>query len=384
MTSRERKPRVLHVITALSIGGAQTFLLDLLPELSGEFEIRVLCLYPGLLRGEMEARGIPVTELAHRRLFSPGTLLAVMREMRAFAPDIVHTSLGRADVYGRTAARLLGIRGVFTHSQNIDDWKKLPLFNAIDNLTMRRMRAIFAVSNKVRDFLLERGVPEHKIVLCYNGARLEEKLRLPESYTREAFLAGFGFPPESRVLTIIARLDEQKGHRYLIPAFEKFAAARPRWRLLVVGGEGRINAEIESLARATTVADRIVFAGNRRDIPQILAATDIFTLPSLWEGLPLTLIEAMAWEKPVIATPVGGVPEAVVHGESAFLIEPGRPEEIVRALEWMVANPEAAQAMGRRARQIAFEKFHIRTAAQIVREQYLAALDEEARRILKE
>ncbi len=374
MTSSPRKPRVLHIITGLTVGGAQTFLLDLLPELATDYEIRVVGLYAGALRGEMEARGVPVTELSHRRLVSLPTWRALSRIVAEFRPEIVHTHLGRADVYGRLAARRNGVPVIFTHSQNIENWKKKPLFNWIDNRTMRWNRGIFAVSRRVREFLIERGVAREKITLCYNGLRLEEKLRLPADFSRAALLREFGFTEKDRILTIIARLDEQKGHRFLLPAFERFAAEAPEWRLLIVGGEGRRVGEIRALAARSAAASRIHFAGARRDIPSLLAATDVFILPSLWEGLPLTIVEAMLWERPIIATDVGGVSEAIEHRATGLLIPPGDPDAIFQALRWMRANPDEAAALGRRARATVFERFDIQRAAATIREQYERAL----------
>ncbi|GAB4319210.1 MAG: glycosyltransferase [Candidatus Sumerlaeia bacterium] len=379
MTAAAHKPRLMHIITAMTVGGAQTLLLDLLPELAADFDIQLVGLYPGRLSAEMRRRGIPVHELNHRRLFSPSTLHALIRLMRDFRPLIVHTQLGRADVYGRTAARLAGVPAIFSTSQNIDDWKKRPLFNALDNFTLRWARRLIAVSDEVRRFLVSRGVPENKITVVYNGVNIERKLALPVGFDRDAWRAQFGLTPANRLLTIIARLDEQKGHRFLIPAFARFAAARPHWRLLVVGDEGRINDEIKRLADACAPPGTVIFAGHRGDIPAVLASTDVFILPSLWEGHPLTLMEAMLWERPIIATRVGGIPEVIEHMTTGFLIEPGREEEIHGALVWMDDHPEQAAGMGRSAKRIALERCDVRRTADALRRLYREALADAAR-----
>lgn len=381
MNAPSAKPRVLHVITGMTAGGAQTFLLNLLPHLRDEFDLMVLALYPGVLRGEVEALGIPIVELDHRRLVSPRTYRQVAARMCAFGPDIVHTHLGRADIYGRLAARRLGVRAIVTHSQNIDDWKKRPLFNLIDNFTMRWNRRVFAVSEEVRRFLVSRGVREDKIRVIYNGIDVAEKRRLPAGFDRDAWRAQFGIGPGDRMLTHIGRQDLQKAHTRLIAGFDRFAAAHPEWRLLCVGGEGRAKELVAAAAARAGARDRIILAGHRRDIPEIMAATDVFILPSLWEGLPLVLLEAMANARPIIATRVGGVPEMLEHRTSAYLIPPSNVEKITEALDWMAAHPAEAAAMGEQARGIVEQRFDIRGIARQIADEYRAALRDSAERL---
>lgn len=375
MSTPTNKPRVLHVITGMTVGGAQTLLLDLLPVLAEDFEVELACLYPGILRGEMERLGIRVHELDHRHLFSPSTLRGLKKIMRQFRPQIVHTHLGRADLYGRVAARMTGGAAIFTHSHNIDDWKKRALFNALDNFTMRWNHTVYAVSDKVRDFLISRGAPAAKIKSLYNGINIESRRRRPAGFDRAVWRAQFGIGPDDKLLTHIGRQDIQKAHTRLIAGFDEFAARHPEWKLLCVGGEGRVKEEVAAAAaKAARASGRIIFAGHRRDIAEIMAATDVFILPSLWEGHPIVLLEAMANAKPIIATAVGGVPEMLEDGKSAILIPPDDVEKITGAMERMAANPAAAAEMGRQAREIVEARFDIRVMARAIAADYRAAL----------
>jgi glycosyltransferase involved in cell wall biosynthesis len=360
----------------MTVGGAQTLLIDLLPELARDFEIELACLYPGILREQIEDQGIRVHELNHKHLFSPATLWQLRSIMKSFRPHVVHTHLGRADLYGRTAARMLGVPVVITHSHNIDDWKKRPFFNALDNFTLRWAWREIAVSDEVRRFLIDRNVPEEKVLLCYNGVNIERKLTLPPDYDCTAWRRQLGIDPNDKVLTVIGRIDEQKGHRFLIPAFDRFVQNHPEWRLLIVGGEGRINAEIDRIADHARSRDRIIFAGHRGDIPQVLASTDVFILSSLWEGHPMTLMEAMLWARPIVVTRVGGIPEVIDHLNNGYLIDPGKEDEIITALEWIDAHPDEATAMGARAKESAMQQCDVRNTARFLRDLYREGLRE--------
>ncbi|MGB9802180.1 MAG: glycosyltransferase [Desulfofundulus sp.] len=142
----------------------------------------------------------------------------------------------------------------------------------------------------------------------------------------------------------------------------------------MVVGDGPLRRVLEEESRALGLEGRLFFTGERRDIPQILSLMDVFVLPSTTEGLPLTILEAMAAGKPVIASRVGGLPEVVVDGETGFLVPPGDPQALARALAQLLVNRQKAEEMGQKGKQRVMQHFTVQTMVRKIEEEYKAAL----------
>jgi glycosyltransferase involved in cell wall biosynthesis len=203
---------------------------------------------------------------------------------------------------------------------------------------------IIAVSREVEArYADELRVPRGKLVVVPNAVAVPKTVPEPDAALRARRLDG---RPDYRVLSP-ARLDEQKGHADLLAA-----AAEVPEATFVMAGDGPLRAELEEMARRLGVADRCLFLGQRDDVPALLAVSDLFVLPSHFEGLPVSVLEAMMAGRPVVATAVGGTDEAVVDGETGLLVPPRDPAALATAVRRLREQPELAQrlAAGGRAR----------------------------------
>ena len=188
---------------------------------------------------------------------------------------------------------------------------------------------------------------------------------------RDAVRAELALGQDTPVVGVVGRLETQKGHVYLLEAWTEVIRARPDARLLVVG-EGSLRGELARQARDAHIAESVIFTGFRSDVPRLLDTVDVLALPSLHEGMPLTVIEAAAAGRPVVATAVDGTPEVVRDGETGYLVPPADPAALAKALLAVLGDADAARRMGREAHRWARERFdigaHVEATARVYRE----------------
>ena len=275
----------------------------------------------------LESQGVPVTHLG-RGSFDPRLLGDVVSLVRQRSARILHVHGYAASDFGRLAARLTGARLVL-HEHFADP--RMPAYQALADRALARYtdRAI-AVSGSTRDFLVrQRFVPEARVRVIWNGAPLQEFA--PVSRERAAALRReLGLPGDALVIGAIGRLNEQKGHRHLLDAAAQVLKGRNA--RVLIAGDGDLMQPLREQAQQPGIAERVVFAGHRSDVPELLGAIDVFCISSLYEGTPLTLFEAMAAGKAVVATGVDGCREVLVDGHSGLLVPPRNPGALAGAL----------------------------------------------------
>jgi glycosyltransferase involved in cell wall biosynthesis len=200
-----------------------------------------------------------------------------------------------------------------------------------------------AVSREVQArYVRDLRVPERKLTVVPNGIAVSPTVRAPDPALRAELVKG---RPDYVVLTP-ARLHEQKGHTYLLEA-----AAQVPDATFVLAGDGPLRARLEARARELGVAERCVFLGHRSDIPELLAVADLFVLPSLYEGLPVSVLEAMAARRPVVATAIGGTDEAVTHELTGLLVPPSDPGALASAIRRLRSDPALAGRLAAAGRE---------------------------------
>ncbi len=296
-------------------------------------------------------QGIPVLHLG-RSKFDPRILTDLIRLIRRTDARIVHAHGYAAADFGRLAARATGAALVL-HEHFADP--KMPGYQALADRALAPLtdRAI-AVSGSTRDFLVsERFIPPSKVRLIWNGAPLDEFAPVP----RERALRvrrELGIPEGAPVVGTIGRLNTQKGHTYLLQAAPAVVAAQPEVRFLIVG-DGDLLETLRQQARDLGLAGRFSFAGHRTDVPDLLGAIDVLALPSLYEGTPLALFEAMAAGKAIVSSAVDGCAEVLEHDRTALLVPPARPAPLAQALLALLGDAtkrrdqsEAARARSRK------------------------------------
>jgi glycosyltransferase involved in cell wall biosynthesis len=315
---------------------------------ASRFEVS-LC---GLKRPEpgsrsLEQQGIPVRHLGRGR-FDPrilGDLVDLARERRA---RVLHVHGYAAADFGRLAARRVGAALVL-HEHFADP--KMPSYQALADRALASLtdRAI-AVSDSTREFLVrQRHVPAHRVRLIWNGAPLEEFAPVPPAAAL-ATRRELGLPDGALVIGSIGRLNEQKGHRYLLDAAAGALPAVPAARVLIVG-DGDLAAPLREQARSLGIADRVVFAGHRGDIPAVLGAVDVFCISSTYEGTPLTLFEAMAAGKAIVSTAVDGCREVIEDGVTGILVPPRDVATLALRLRELLTDGIRREELARSARR---------------------------------
>jgi glycosyltransferase involved in cell wall biosynthesis len=216
------------------------------------------------------------------------------------------------------------------------------------------VNGVIVVSDETaRSFCDAVGDVGDRLHVVANAADVE---RLPEAVDRDAVRAELGFGPGDHVMTMVGTFKRQKGHEYLVAAAAAVAPRDPRVHFLLVG-DGELLPDIVRRVAAAGLQDRVHFLGTRRDVPALLAASDSFVLPSLWEGLPVALVEAMASGLPVIATEVSGTRQVMVAERTGWLVPPGDAARLADAMLDLLADPERACTRAGAGRERVVERF---------------------------
>jgi glycosyltransferase involved in cell wall biosynthesis len=293
----------------------------------------------------LAGQGIPVHHLRRGR-FDPRILPDLVVLARERGARILHVHGYAAADFGRLAARAAGAKLVL-HEHFADP--RMPAYQALaDRLLSGRTDGAIAVSRSTREFLVkERFVPADRVRLIWNGAPLDEFAPVPRERALHVRRA-LGLPDEALVVGTIGRLNAQKGHRFLLEAAALLLPRQPKARVLVAG-DGDLMGELRGQATALGIADRVVFAGHRTDVPDLLGALDVFCISSLYEGTPLALFEAMAAGKPVVSTSVDGCREVLEDGVTGVLVPPADAAALADGLERVLADEALRAALGRQA-----------------------------------
>jgi sugar transferase (PEP-CTERM/EpsH1 system associated) len=361
---------VFHLITELDVGGAQLALLRLLAGLDRErFVPTVACLYNGdrAVAQRIRALGIPVTDLgmtARWRWDAFGWLYRLLRHER---PTILHAWMFHANLPGRVLGRLAGVPIIITSRRNENIGGAMR--ERFNRWTAHLDDRVVAVCELARQAEIERaGVALEHVVTIYNGVDVTQFPVASVQATAQARRA-IGMPVKVPLVGSLGRLHPQKGFSDLLTAFAQVRQRIPSVRLFVAG-DGELRDDLEAQARSLGMAEAVTFAGVRADVPEILAALDVFVLPSLWEGMPNAVLEAMASGLPVVATAVGGTPEVVMDGVTGLLVPPQDPGALARAIERLLCDPGLRRTMGRAGRRRVEQHFDIRETVRQVEDLY--------------
>ena len=367
--------RVLYIITSSGVGGSELALWQLLRRLDrSRFEPTVVSLKPpGEIAARIRALGIEVFSpgigdetgaFAALELFLEARRLPRLLGGRRF--DIVHSLLFRAHLLGRLAARRVGARAVVNSYRSGNEAGSGLLLRA-DRWTRRGVTRFHLQSAGLATALQQRlGVGPGRCVVIPNGidlAAADAALAIGREEARKRL----GIFPTDLAIAYVGRLHEEKGVAHLIGAFHALLQVHPTARLLLAG-DGPSRRSLETAVEALRLGHFVRFLGTLADPWPLLAAADIFALPSLWEGMPNALLEALAAGRPAVATAVGAVPEMVVDGREALVVPPGDTGALARALAELAASPARRREMGALARQRVEDAYRIEaTVAQTER-----------------
>lgn len=362
------RPRILYIITRARRGGAQRHVLDLACSMRQHFQVAVATGEEGFLTEACWKRAIPVYILPHlERQICPiadaRAFWEILKLIQRLRPDLIHAHTFKAGFLGRLAGRVLGVPSIYTvHTWLFGTPAISRLWSALgapcERVAAHWCERVIGVSEAGASLAHKHRIaPKSKVVTIHNG--------IPDCSER-ANLHSDGSP----VITMVACFTEVKEHHVLLRAFASIVPG-PRLRLI---GDGPMRGSVEELAYELRIHDRVDFLGDRDDVPSLLASSDVFVLASKFEMFPISVLEAMRAGLPVIASDVGGVGEAIVHGETGFLVPSGSAPALAQALTQMLSNVDLRLRFGRAARQRFIERFLFAQQEERTRSVYLDVL----------
>jgi len=357
---------VLHVIETLESGGAEGLLVRILKNIDkNKFSPKVVCLFNRMdLKDELDKAGIAVFCIYMKNPYEWWkAIISLYKLIKREKIDIIHTHLFFANIYGRIAAKLGGVKSIITTLHNPDytyedngKWTyKFRKF--IDKYTGRICNDYFvAVSNFVKkDFEKNMGFKNINVIYnCIDLSKFIQKDRVLSNNKR----GEFGFKEDDMILLNIGRLHRQKGQLCLIEAFKLVSTHNDMCRLIIIG-KGNMESELKNKVKESGLKDKVMFIKDRDDIPDIMNACDIFIFPSMYEGFGIALIEAMASGLAVIASDIETLREIIDNNSNGVLIEKENHIKLAEAIFKLIKNDNFRFSLGNTARKMAFEKFNL-------------------------
>ncbi|GLI18569.1 glycosyl transferase group 1 [Tepidanaerobacter syntrophicus] len=346
--------KVLHVLSDTNVGGAGRYIFNLLSnKYETSFEAAVACPKGGELEKELRERNIQVFPLEGGE---SSTNMSQIKSLRRIISqekfDIVHT---HASFAGRIAGKMAGAKVVMTR-HSIMGGGAGPVKRMITRLISRIFTdKIIAISRAVKINLIESGVPADMITIIYNGIDTTKFECVKGTLRKE-----LNITPDTPIIGMVARLVPEKGYEYAINAFYRVIKDYPN-ALLVIIGSGSLEKNLKNMCSELGIESNVIFMGYRQDVENLMADFDLFVLSSVSEGLGLSLLEAMALGKPVVATITGGIPEVIKDGTNGLLVQPGNDVYLAESIVKILSDKDLARRLGDEAKKTVVEKFSSKT-----------------------
>lgn len=361
---------VLHLAETGGPGGAERMLVSLVERLDPTRYRSIVCLpRNGWLRCQLDQRGFETILLPQRGIVDRRWLFRLMRLIKERHVSLMHAHEFTMNTYGTLVSLLTKTPLVGTvHGKNYysERWRRRLAYRWV-----AKCAVMVAVSEDLKRFLCSRvGLGATEVLTLHNG--IDVNAFEPCNGSGKAIRGELGLS-DHPVIGTIGNLYSVKGHRYLLEAAALVTEAIPNATFLIVG-RGSLLSELQQTARSLGIERRVLFLGYRQDIPTLLQAMDVFVLPSLSEGLPLSLLEAMAAEKPVVATDVGGIPEVIDDGETGLLVASGDAEALAQRILSLLTNAPLARRLGWDARLRVEQRFSISSMVRAYEKLYAECL----------
>jgi glycosyltransferase involved in cell wall biosynthesis len=358
------RPRILHVLPFAVRGGAEEHALSILAALADNGFEPWLAAPSALLAQmapELNAAGVRRFSVRHCSPLAVGEVLRFARFLRQEQIALVHSHMFPASLFASPLAHLSGRCAVVETFHLREVWREPKPLKAsfwLDRQVARFVDRYIAVSRGAERHLVQnKRIAQSKVTTIYNGRDLK-RFRPPSAHDREHARRELAVA-DAQVLLVVGRLEPQKGHIYLIEAMRELVQKWPRL-VALLAGVGSLQSELETQCYAAGLAGKIRFLGQRKDPERLLAAADIVVLPSLYEGLPLVAIEALAMQRPMVGSDIEGTREIVIHGETGILVPPAHSAALAQGIEELLASPGRAAEFAMRGRALVERNFDVR------------------------
>lgn len=377
MNITKRTLSILFIIDGVEFGGGERVFLQLVAGLTRRFNIFVAATPGGKFEDsiiKLEHRFFPVDMT---RQFSLQTILQIKNIIQNHKIDLVHSQGSRADFYARIAGRMAGkSRNLCTIAMPVEGFDlgyfRKKIYRSLDCITERYVNRFIVVSDSLKKFLVEkRRIPESRIIRIYNGIELQQFNTITETINPRK---EFGVPNNVPLVGAVGRMVWQKGFEFLVKAVPEVVVSIPNAKFLIVG-DGPLREKLEALSKELRVRDKIIFAGFKSDIKEVLSAIDMLVVPSLLEGFPMITLEAMAMAKPIIATNIAGTTEQITNCNNGVLVLPGDPDALAKAVIEVYNDKEFAKKIGLAARKKVEENFSVEKMISETEKIYMSLLE---------
>jgi len=377
MTNHTNRVRVVHIIPSLVIGGMEQVVKTLCSGLDPEkFEVLVICIIEkGVLAEELEKRGIAVHVINEKRykILSHLHPSYLANAIKGISPQIIHSHSGIW--YASAIASRMAKVPAMVHTEHGRHFpeKKIAIF--FDKKAIKLTDRLVCVSEHLSRYMAEKvKVPKNRIEIIKNGIALENCK--PRWVTSSYPLRNkYHIPEDAKVLVTVGRLETVKGQKYLIEAFDKLAQQHENIYLWIIG-DGSLKEDLFSYVKSKALENTVFFTGNVNNVKDYLCESDVFILPSLSEGTPMALLEAMASGLTIVATRVGENEIALDHGKAGFVIPPASVDDLRSTIASILEDSIVSRKMGEEAYKLANQKFSSQGMIKKYEELYLKLLGE--------
>jgi glycosyltransferase involved in cell wall biosynthesis len=347
MNNPSQRKKILQLRSSFGYFGAENVIAELTKELACSEYTPFIGVFNNKQNPHLELADFALKNNIEFRIFNCRgafdlkTILSLRDFIQKENITIVQTHGYKANVYILFATLFIKIPLIATCHPWIKTNRKIRIYTIIDKLLLNRFNKIIAISAEVKREILAMRIPSEKVFLIDNGIDIG---RFEKRFDREKIRRKFGIPLQGKVICTVGRLSSEKGHLTLLAAAKKILNTHPPL-YFVIAGEGALKTELMNETKKLRIDDHFIFTGMVDDIPALLSVSDIFVLPSLTEGLPMALLEAMAAKKPVIASRVGSIPEVLSANGAGLLVPPANSQELEKSILDLLNNQQKADEM---------------------------------------
>ncbi len=382
--------RVLHLISSGGFFGAERVVVTLAREQIKQGLGAYVGVFKNYNNPHLEVAqnahkcNLPVEIFDCKGRFDIKTILSIRYFLRENKIDIIHSHGYKSNFYGLLSSLNMGIKNVATCHTWYSISLKLKFYERVDKLLLKRFNKVIAISEELKHNIIECGISKKKILVIDNGIDIGNEEEYQKQGTEALGHKGkiepdggermakdrrvkireeFGIRKDEKVVGIIGRLANSKGHIYFLEAAKKILTVFPNTKFLIVG-DGPLMKDLKLKVGSLRLENKVIFTGIRRDIPEILDIIDVFVMSSLKEGMPIVLLEAMAARKPIVATRVGAIPEIIKDGYTGLLVEPGDEKKLADLIVGLLKDKEKASFLAQNGYEKVINEFSSKKMAE--------------------